>query len=110
VPLGADQSILLHFPSKIRKIDTSCCHLPNDLSVEDTSDETVALSFSVNTIHHMMPNCSLLQGGQQIVTLSLFLVTLTRNKKSQAIFKLTSLSHTFIKVETFHPQAGLIQC
>jgi hypothetical protein len=43
-------------------------------------------------------------------TLLLFLVTLTRNAKSQEIFKLNSLNHIIIKVELYRAQIGLTQC
>jgi hypothetical protein len=45
-----------------------------------------------------------------VETLALFLVTLTRNVKSQEIFKLNSLNHIIIKVQLYIVQTGLTQC
>jgi hypothetical protein len=42
--------------------------------------------------------------------LPLILVTLTRNIKSHEIFKLNSLNHIIIKVESYTAQTGLTQC
>jgi hypothetical protein len=41
---------------------------------------------------------------------STYLVTLTRNVKSQKIFKLNSLNHIMIKVELYRAQIGLTNC
>jgi hypothetical protein len=48
-------------------------------------------------------------GQAYVEILPLFLVTLTRNCKSQEIFKLNSLNH-IIKVEPYGAQTGLMQC
>jgi hypothetical protein len=53
---------------------------------------------------------SLPQVGGQSVNILLFLITLTRNQKSQEIFKLTSLSHIIKKVEAYRARTGLTQC
>jgi hypothetical protein len=45
-----------------------------------------------------------------VETLPLFIVTVTRNVKSQEIFKLNSLNHITIKVESYIAQTGLTQC
>jgi hypothetical protein len=47
---------------------------------------------------------------QAFANLPLFLVTLRRNRKSQEVFKLASLSHVIIKVEAYRAQTGLIKC
>jgi hypothetical protein len=44
-----------------------------------------------------------------VESLPLFLVTLTRNIKSQEIFKTNSLNHIFIKTELYRAQTGLTQ-
>jgi hypothetical protein len=41
---------------------------------------------------------------------SVFLVTLTRNKESQDIFKLNSLHHINIKVDLYRALIGLTHC
>jgi hypothetical protein len=53
------------------------------------------------------------RNGTRIITketLPLFLVTLTRNLKSQEIFKLNSLNHIIVNVEPYRAQTGLKQC
>jgi hypothetical protein len=42
--------------------------------------------------------------------LPVFLVTLTRKVNSQEIFKLNSLNHIIIKVESYRTQTDLMQC
>jgi hypothetical protein len=42
--------------------------------------------------------------------LSLFLLTLTGNVKSQETLKLNRLNHIIIKVELYSTQTGLTQC
>jgi hypothetical protein len=42
--------------------------------------------------------------------LPLFLITIPRTAKSQEIFKLNSLCHISIRVETYRAQSGLTQC
>jgi hypothetical protein len=49
-------------------------------------------------------------GQIHVESLTLFSVTLTRNVKSQEIFKLNSLNHIIIKVELYRTQTGLAQC
>jgi hypothetical protein len=48
--------------------------------------------------------------GSHPITLPLFLVTLPRTKKSQEIFKLSSLCHICLKVEAYRSQSSLTQC
>jgi hypothetical protein len=49
-------------------------------------------------------------GQTHVETLPPFLVTLTRNIKSREIFKLNSLNHIIIKVESYRTHTGLMQC
>jgi hypothetical protein len=46
----------------------------------------------------------------RVETLPLFLVTLTRNIKSQEIYKLNSLNHITIKTELSRAETGFTQC
>jgi hypothetical protein len=57
-----------------------------------------------------MSNLPLTHGGTQLVTLSLFLVSLSRNEKFQDTFNLTTLRHILIETEAYRFQAGLMQC
>jgi hypothetical protein len=85
-------------------------HLRSDTPAEDISQELTALGFNVTSVRQMTVSRSLPQGGSQAVHIPLFLVTLTRNKKSHEIFKLTSLSQIMINVEAYRARTGLTQC
>jgi hypothetical protein len=69
-------------PEPEKPIKAVIHHLSSDSSVEDISNKVVALGFDVIEVHQMMSNHPLPHGGTQLVTLSPFLVTLSRNEKS----------------------------
>jgi hypothetical protein len=70
------------------------------MPAEDISKSLENLGFNIIvrelTISRRAPN-----GQTYMENLPLFLVTLTRNVKSQEIFKLNSLNHIIIKVESY---------
>jgi len=83
--------------------------LPTDTPAEGISNALVALGFSVISDRHMATNRPVRHGGSQIINRPLFLITVTRNEKSQEIIQLFSGSH-IIKVEAYRARAGLTQC
>jgi hypothetical protein len=93
-----------------KPIKAVICHLPSDIPAEDISQELTALGYNVISVRQMTVSRSLPQGGSQAVNISLFLINLKRNQKSQEIFKLTNLSHIIIKVEAYIDRTGLTQC
>jgi hypothetical protein len=70
-------------------------YLPDNTPAEDIANEKLALGFKVISARQMTST-----RPQSPANLPLFLVTLSRGKMSQEIFKLTSLIHVVIKVET----------
>jgi hypothetical protein len=93
----------------LRPVKAVIPHLPAGTPTEDISDELVALSLSVISVHQLTATTQKPQGGNQLVNLPIFLVTLARNFKSPEIFKLTNISQVIIKVEAYRAQAGLTQ-
>jgi hypothetical protein len=84
-------------------------HLPPDTPAEYISNSLENLGFSMINVRQLTirraPN-----GQIYVENLPLFHVTLTRNVKSREIFKLNSLNHISIKVESYRAQTGLTQC
>jgi hypothetical protein len=68
------------------------------------------LGFNVISVRQLTTNQRAPNGQTNVETLPLFLVILTRNIKYQEIFKLNSLNHIIIKVESYRAQTGLTQC
>jgi hypothetical protein len=85
-------------------------HLPPDTPAEDISDSLEDLGFDVINVWQMTATRRAHNGQTHVEPLSLFLVTLTRNIKSQEIFSVNSLNHIIIKVELCRAQTGLTQC
>jgi hypothetical protein len=99
------------FHSKSQKpIKAVMRHLPSSTPAEDISDGLVSLGFDVISVKQISSTRRPSAEGTSVVNLPLFLVTLTRNPKSQEIFKLTGLCHIAIKVEAYKAQTGLTQC
>jgi hypothetical protein len=76
-------------------------HVPPDTPEEDISNSLEGLGFYVINVRQLTTNQRAANGQTHVETLPLFLVTLTRNVKSQEIFKLNSLNHIIIKEEAF---------
>jgi hypothetical protein len=85
-------------------------HLPPDTSAEDISNSLEGLGFSVINVRQEMTNRRAPNGQTHLETPPLFLVILKRNAKSQEIFKLNSIKHIIVKVESYRAQTGLTQC
>jgi hypothetical protein len=84
-------------------------HLPPDTPVEDISNSLEDLGFNIISVRQLTTNRREPNGQTHLENLPLFLVTLTRNVKSQEIFKLNSLNHIIIKAESYRAQTGLTQ-
>jgi hypothetical protein len=80
-----------------------------DRPAEDISNSLEDLGFSVINVRQLMINPRAPNGQTYMETLPLFLVALTRNVKSQEIFKLNSLNHIIINIESYRAQTGLTQ-
>jgi hypothetical protein len=85
-------------------------HLPPDTPKEDISNSLEKVGFNVINVRQLATNQRALNGQAYMEILPLFLVTLTRNVISREIFKLNSLNHIIIKVESYRAQTGLTQC
>jgi hypothetical protein len=85
-------------PNSEKPIKAVIYHLPPDTPAEDISNSLKDLGFNVINVRQLTnrgaPNVQ-----TYVETLPLFLVTLTRNVKSQEIFKPNSLNYIIIKVE-----------
>jgi hypothetical protein len=78
-------------------------HLPPDKPAKDISNSLEDLGFSAINVRQLTTNQRAPNGQIHLETLSLFLVTLTRNVKSQSILKTNSL---VIKVESYRAQTS----
>jgi hypothetical protein len=107
---GRNLPYYIYHPKSLKSVKVVIIHLPGDTSAEDISNELMALGFSVDSVRQKTASRSQPQGGTKFVNLPLFLVSLNRKGKSPKIFKLTSLSHVVIKVESYRAQNGLTQC
>jgi hypothetical protein len=96
-------------PNSEKPIKAVICHLPPDTPVEDVSNSLEDLGFNVISVRQLTTNRRAPNGQTHVETLPLYLVTLTRNLKSQEIFKLNSLHHIIIKVGPYRAQTGLTQ-
>jgi hypothetical protein len=97
-------------PNSEKPIKAVIRHLPLDTPAEDISNSLEGLGFSVINVRQLTTNRRAPKRQTHLETLPLFLVTLIRNAKSQEIFKLNSLHHIIIKVESYRAQTGLTQC
>jgi hypothetical protein len=61
-------------------------------------------------VRQLTTNLTARNGQTYVETLPVFLVTLTRNVKSQEMFKLNGLHQIINKVESSRAQTGLTQC
>jgi hypothetical protein len=85
-------------------------HLPHNIPAEDISEGLVSLGFNVVSFKQMTATRRSPPEEYKIINLPLFLVTLLRTAKSQEIFRLPSLCHIAIRVETYRAQNALTQC
>jgi hypothetical protein len=86
-------------PNPEKLIKAVIRHLPPDTPAEDISNSLENLGFKMINVRQLTTNRRAQYGQTSVENLPLFLVTLTRNVKSQEIFKLNSLNHIIIKVE-----------
>jgi hypothetical protein len=73
-------------------------HLLPDMPVEDISNNLEDLDFNVVNVRQMTATLRAPNGQTHVEPLPLFLVTLTKNIKSQEIFKLNSLDHIVMRI------------
>jgi hypothetical protein len=97
-------------PNSEKPLKAVIRHLPPDTPAEDISNSLEDLVFNVINVRQLTVNRRSLHGQAYVDTLPLFLVTLIRNAKSEEIFKLNSLNHVIIMVESYRAQTGLTQC
>jgi hypothetical protein len=87
-------------PNSEKPIKAVIRHLPPDTPAEDISSSLENLGFNIINVRQFTTNRREPYGQTYVKNLPLFLVTLTRNLKSQGIFKLNTLNHIIIKVES----------
>jgi hypothetical protein len=80
------------------------------MSAEDIIVALQEIDYNAVSVTQMTAKYSTMKGGVSHTSLSIFLVTLTRNQKPPEIFKLTTLCNIVIKVEAYISQNGLTQC
>jgi hypothetical protein len=85
-------------------------HHSPDKPAKDISNSLEGLGCNVVNVRQMEATLVTPNGQTNVEPLRLFLVTLTRNRESQEIFKLNSLNHIIIKVKPYRPQIGLMEC
>jgi hypothetical protein len=105
----SEKNNLHHFtlsPNSEKPIKSLIHHLSPDTPVEVIVNSLENLGFNFINMKQM----TVTQLTTPRAILPLFLVTLTRNIKSQKIFKLYSLNHIIIMVEFYRAQTGLPQC
>jgi hypothetical protein len=95
-------------PNSEKPIKAVICHPPPDMPAEDISNILEDLGFHIINARQMMATRTAPSGQTPVVSLPLFLVTLTGNIKYK--FKLNSLNPIIIKVELYRAQTGLTQC
>jgi hypothetical protein len=99
----------LHLKS-LKRVNVFIPQLPGDTPAEDTSDELMALAYSVISVRQVTATLPEPKAGNRTSNIPLFMMTLTRNDKAMEIFKLTSLVHVVIKVQAYRAQRGIMQC
>jgi hypothetical protein len=85
-------------------------HLPPDMPAEDISNSLEDLGFNIMKVRQMMATRTAINSQTHVEPLPLFLVTLTRNVKSQQIHNLNSLNYIIIKVELYRAQPDFTHC
>jgi hypothetical protein len=100
-----DLQYFIFSPNSEKPIDAVIRHLPQIGQLKLFPAAFAVINVRQLTINRTAPN-----GQTYVETLPLFLVTLIRNTKSQEIFKLNSLNHIIIKVESYRAHTGLTQC
>jgi hypothetical protein len=98
------------YPKSQKPIKAVIRHLPQNAPAENISDGLMSLGFDVINVKQMTTSRRSPPEQSKIITLPLFLVTLTRTPKSQEIFRLPSLCHIAIRVEAYRSQNSLTQC
>jgi hypothetical protein len=96
-------------PNSEKSIKAVIHLLPPDMPAENISNGLEDLGFNVINVKQMTARQRAPNGETHVEPLTLFLFTLTRNIKSQEIFKLNSLNHNFIKVEPYRTQTDIKQ-
>jgi hypothetical protein len=96
-------------PNSKKPIKEVIHHLPPDTPAGGISNGLEDSGFSVINVKQMTVTRRAPNEQTHVTLLSLVLVTLSRNIKSQEIFKLNSLSHIIIKVELYRTHTGLMQ-
>jgi hypothetical protein len=93
-----------------KPIKTVIGHLHPDTPVEDISNNLEDVGFNVINVRQMTTTRREPNRQIHVEILPVFLVTLTKNTKSQEIYNLNSLNHIIIKVVLYRDQIGLTQC
>jgi hypothetical protein len=102
-------SYFTFYPKSEKPIKAVLRHLPSNTPAQDISDGLVDLGFDVVSVKQMS-STRRSPDGSKPVSLPLFLVTLPRKEKPQAIFHLSRLCHIAMKVEAYKSQSTLTQC
>jgi hypothetical protein len=89
------------FPKSEKPIKTVNRYEPHNTPAKNISDGVVSLGFDVVSVKQMTATRQSPPEESKIINLALFLVTLPRTAKSQEIFRLPSLCHIAIRVETY---------
>jgi hypothetical protein len=97
-------------PNSEKPIKAVIRHIPPDMAAEDISNSLEDLRFNVINVRQLTTNRRAPKRQTHVETLHLFLVTLTRDFKSQEIFKLNSQNHIIMPVKPYRAQTGLMQC
>jgi hypothetical protein len=84
-------------PKSVKPLKAVIRYLLSHTPAEDISKGLEKLGFGIVSVKQLTTMRPSPQGGNQQVTLLLFLITLPRCPKSTEIFKLTSLCHIIIK-------------
>jgi hypothetical protein len=102
-------SYYIFYPKSDKPIKAVMRHLPVNTPAEGISERLVNLGFDVISVKQMSTARRSPEGTTHI-TLPMFLVTLPRTTKSQDLYKLSTLCHISIKVESYKSQNALTQC
>jgi hypothetical protein len=97
-------------PNSEKPIKAPIRHLPADTPAEDIFNSLEDLGFNVINLRPMTATRRTPNEQTHVELLPLFLVTLTRNIKSQEMLKLNNLNDSIIKAELYRAQIGLTQC
>jgi hypothetical protein len=93
-----------------KQVKAVISHLPSNTSSEDITVALQELGYEAISVKQMTAKRPSPAGGDTLVSLPLFLVTLVRKQKSQEIFKITKLCSIIVKVEGYKSKSGLTQC